>query len=32
MALAEGDFIRLESLDDDEKDEYSYGWNLAMDQ
>lgn len=32
MALAEGDFIRLESLNDDEKDEYPHGWNLAMDQ
>ena len=32
MALAEGDFIRLEPLDDDEKDEYPHGWDLAMDQ
>ena len=32
MTLTEGDFIRLEPLDDDEKDEYPHGWNLAMDQ
>lgn len=32
MTLVEGDFIRINLLNDNEKNEYPHGWDLAMDQ
>lgn len=32
MNLVEGDIVRIEPLDNDEKNEYPHGWNLKMDQ